>query len=155
MEKLYTCANIIELQEIQQNLKQDGINAEIVENINSFGDAAGTVSTYSLYVDEENVETAKLYIPKEESEGEKSLLWCPQCGSEDIKKEIIKRNRGSNWFLIVGIILISITVILSIITSFNRIYFSLIGIAFIVTYFIGYTEEKYHCESCNHRFKRY
>lgn len=87
MEKLYTGANIIELQEVQQNLNQDGITSKIVENINSFGDASGTVATYSLYVNEENLETAKLYIPKVEAD-EKSLLWCPQCGSEDIKKKL-------------------------------------------------------------------
>lgn len=155
MEKLYTSGNIIELQEIQQNLEQDGIKSEIVENINSFSDASGTITTFSLYVDKENLETAALFIPRDDSHQEKSLLWCPKCGGEEIRKEIIKRNRGSNWFLIIGIILITVTIIISIITSFNRIYFSLVGIAFIVTYFIGYTEEKYHCESCNHQFKRY
>lgn len=156
MENLKTSPNIVDLQELQALLQEAGIDSHISENSSLYVDASGNTITYSLLVSAEHlnqaVEIAKKF--NETAEQPSDCGWCPECGSEDISKTIVKKNHSSIAFLIIGILVLAIPFIVPAGPIFSWL-FIIGGLGPIVQYFRGHTEERYLCNKCNHKFKRY
>lgn len=156
METLKTSPNIVALQELQSLLQDAGIESHISENSSPYVDASGNTITYSLLVGSDNLDKALEIAKKfnETSENPTDCSWCPECGSEDISKSVVKKKRSSIAFLIIGIIAFALAFVIPLGPIFSWI-FAIGGIGAIIQYFRGHTEERYVCNQCNRKFKRY
>ena len=156
MENLKTSPNIVDLQELQSLLQDAGIESQISENSSPYVDASGNSITYSLLVGSNNLDKAIEIAHKFNESAEKptDCGWCPECGSEDISKSVVKKKRSSIAFLIIGIIIFALAFVMPLGPIFSWI-FAIGGIGAVIQYFRGHTEERYVCNQCNHKFKRY
>ena len=103
MEKLKTSPNIVDLQELQSLLQDAGIESQISENSSPYVDASGNTITYSLLVGTNNLDKAIEIAKKfnETAEKPSDCGWCPECGSEDISKSVVKKKPAKLNFLVV------------------------------------------------------
>lgn len=155
MENLKTSPNIVVLHELQDILREAGIESQIIENTSPYVDTSGNTVTYTLLVGADDLDESIIIANKfnETAEQPKDCGWCPECGSENITKTVIRKRFSSISFLILGLLAIPVGII------FPLAFFSWVlvigGFIAIIQFFIGHTEERYVCNKCNHKFKRY
>lgn len=156
MEKLKTSPNIVVLQELQGLLHDSGIQSHIEENSSPYVDASGNTITYTLLVHSGDIDKA-IQITKEfdkVADQPTDYGWCPECGAEDLSKEVVRLKHSSIAFPILGVFAIAVALIVPLGVILGWV-FIIGGICAIIQYFRGHTEERYVCNNCGHRFKRY
>ncbi len=155
--KLYSTPQIIDLQELQNELEKEGIKSSTSEDNSTFISPTGDITTFSLFVREEDYEKALVILKsfREHAKNVEELTWCEYCGSEDVSKEIIGHEYSSIWFLIVGVIMMVASFIGRNITMLFTYLLLIGGLLFIIQYFRGYKEEIYTCNTCKKKFHKH
>lgn len=156
MAILITSPEIIHLESIQSALKNADIESEIVENNKTFISADGNITEYSLIIADDKLKEAQQILQTLENEFTKqeSLPWCPECGCEDVTETVISKKHGSLSLLIASPFLILASLFLPIPIPFGSWVLLVVGVVGVFQYFIPTTSHKYHCNKCNHNFKR-
>ena len=155
MVKFVTSSSIIFIEELKNRLSSDGIVSEIIEDNNTFINASGEITKYSLLVNEKDIDKAT-EIKKacdKEANSEDLIPWCNKCGDDDVSKEIISHKHSSIIYLILAPFLFLIGLIGGLGPIFNW-FFIIGGILFCIQFFRGHKEEIFTCNKCGHRFHR-
>ncbi len=156
MKTLVSTPNIIEAEQIKAYLQDADIDAQILEDNNTFFSSTPDAANYRIIVSDDDVDNANMVLQdyREQNKKNETLPWCPECGNIDVTETIIRHRYGSVWFLIFAPILLAIGLFLPIPRFWG--YFCLVGaICFVIQFFIGYKVHRFKCNKCNHIFKRY
>lgn len=156
MKTLVSTPNIIEAVQIKAYLQDADIDAQILEDNNTFFSSTPDAANYRIIVSDDDVDNANMVLQdyREQNKKNETLPWCPECGNIDVTETIIRHRYGSVWFLIFAPILLAIGLFLPIPRFWG--YFCLVGaICFVIQFFIGYKVHRFKCNKCNHIFKRY
>lgn len=156
MKTLVSTPNIIEAEQIKADLQDANIDAQILEDNNTFFASTPDAANYRIIVADDDFDNANTILQNYHTQNKENetLPWCPECGNNDVTETIIRRRYGSIWFLILAPILLAIGIFLPIPRFWG--YFCLVGaICFVIQFFIGYNVHRFKCNKCNHIFKRY
>lgn len=156
MKTLVSTPNIIEAEQIKADLQDADIDAQILEDNNTFFSSTPDATNYRIIVADDDFDNANTVLQnyREQNKENETLPWCPECGNNDVTETIIRHRYGSIWFLILAPILLAIGLFLPIPRFWG--YFCLVGaICFAIQFFIGYKVHRFKCNKCNHIFKRY
>lgn len=154
MKTIISTPEVVTAEQIVARLNEAGIDAQMLEDKSTFISASGDIFNYSIIVNDCDVDAANKIVRGYQAESKEctAMPWCPECGSEDVSETIIRRKRGSLFFLILAPFMF-------VIGFFSPIFFfwlfSVGALLFIIQYFIGYNIHRYKCNKCHHVFKRY
>lgn len=154
MKTIISTPEVVTAEQIVARLNEAGIDAQMLEDKSTFISASGDIFNYSIIVNDCDVDAANKIVSGYQAESKEctAMPWCPECGSEDVSETIIRRKRGSLFFLILAPFMF-------VIGFFSPIFFfwlfSVGALLFIIQYFIGYNIHRYKCNKCHHVFKRY
>lgn len=154
MKTIISTPEVVTAEQIVARLNEAGIDAQMLEDKSTFISASGDIFNYSIIVNDCDVDAANKIVSGYQVESKEctAMPWCPECGSEDVSETIIRRKRGSLFFLILAPFMF-------VIGFFSPIFFfwlfSVGALLFIIQYFIGYNIHRYKCNKCHHVFKRY
>ena len=154
MKTLVSNPNIIEAEQIKAYLQDADINAQILEENNTFFSSTPDAANYRIIVSDDDVDNANMVLQdyREQNKKNETLPWCPECGNIDVTETIIRHRYGSVWFLIFAPILLAISLFLPF--TWGTIC-AAFAFGFIIQFFIGYKVHRFKCNKCNHIFKRY
>lgn len=159
MKTLVSTPNIIEAEQIKADLQDADIDAQILEDNNTFFASTPDAANYRIIVSDDDFDNANTVLQnyREQNKENETLPWCPECGNNDVTETIIRHRYGSIWFLILAPILLAIGLFIPLPEYLIYIrYFCLFGaLCFIIQFFIGYKVHRFKCNKCNHIFKRY
>ena len=154
MKTIISTPEVVTAEQIVARFNEAGIDAQMLEDKSTFISASGDIFNYSIIVNDCDVDAANKIVSGYQVESKEctAMPWCPECGSEDVSETIIRRKRGSLFFLILAPFMF-------VIGFFSPIFFfwlfSVGALLFIIQYFIGYNIHRYKCNKCHHVFKRY
>lgn len=154
MKTIISTPEVVTAEQIVARLNEADIDAQMLEDKSTFISASGDIFNYSIIVNDCDVDAANKIVSGYQAESKEctAMPWCPECGSEDVSETIIRRKRGSLFFLILAPFMLAIGFFSP---NFFCWLFSVGAILFIIQYFIGYSIHRYKCNKCHHVFKRY
>ncbi len=156
MKTLISTPNIIEAEQIKAILIESEIDAQILEDNNTFFSSTPDAANYRIIVSDDNFDKANNLLQnyRTQNKENETLPWCPECGNNDVAETIIRHRFGSIWFLILAPILLAIGLFIPLPRFWE--YFCLVGaLGFAIQFFVGYNVHRFKCNNCNHIFKRY
>ena len=156
MKTLVSTPNIIEAEQIKADLQDADIDAQILEDNNTFFASTPDAANYRIIVSDDNFDKANNVLQnyRTQNKENETLPWCPECGNNDVTETIIRHRYGSIWFLILAPILLAIGLFLPIPFPWGQICL-VCAFGFAIQFFIGYKVHRFKCNKCNHIFKRY
>lgn len=154
MKTIISTPEVVTAEQIVARLNEAGIEAQMLEDKSTFISASGDIFNYSIIVNDCDVDAANKIVRGYQAESKEctAMPWCPECGSEDVSETIIRRKRGSLFFLILAPFMLAIGFFSP---NFFFWLFLVGALLFIIQYFIGYNIHRYKCNKCHHVFKRY
>lgn len=150
MKEIRRSPYVTELQELESVLKGSNIDAEIVENNADVFNPTGSMVTYSLYVEDDDVEKAAAIAAKCNPDNSKGVTYCRECGSENITKEVV-RKRLPVYFLAIGLVVCAAGFFLP-----GRVlswFCWIAGAVLVANTFVPFKRTLYYCNDCKKYFK--
>lgn len=104
MKTIISTPEVVTAEQIVARLNEAGIDAQMLEDKSTFISASGDIFNYSIIVNDCDVDAANKIVSGYQAESKEctAMPWCPECGSEDVSETIIRRKRGSLFFLILA-----------------------------------------------------
>lgn len=150
MKEIRRSQYVTELQELESNLKESGIDAKIVEYNGDLFNSTGSAVMFSLYVEDDDAERAAAIAAKCNPDNSKGVTYCRECGSENITKEVV-RKRLPVYFLAIGLVVCA--------TGFSlpgRVlpwFCWIAGAVLVANTFVPFKRTLYYCNDCKKYFK--
>ena len=153
MRLLTNTTNFLFVQQLQEKLQEKGIKSSFSEENSTYISVCGDITSYNIYVDDADFQkaTAIMNSLKSQEQQTESLPWCPECGSENVTKEVIKLKYSPVWYLILDPIVFFVGLWLPHIFCWICL---VCGFVLIIQFFKGETQERFTCNSCKHTFRR-
>ena len=160
--KKLICSNIVEAETLKAKLLEEGIACSSYDESTNKAIVGGYLPGAVVFVKEEDYERAKAIQAADFQERDKSIPWCPMCGSENVVVERVSKPHSSSFYLffaivcgVVGILLFLVDLADKAHSDFFTILLWIVAALVFFALWLHPTEsEVFHCEACNRRFRK-